>query len=320
MLFSHGFALLGLREPSLFGRTLGSVAVCVFFSLSGYLICQSWERDPSTKRFLVRRLLRIMPGLVVAVIFCALVVGPLATGLPLDRYLSSPAVWSFVLDNISLLRPNSALPGVFQTQSIHAVNGSLWTLRYEALMYLLLMGFGMTGALRRWVPFLLAGAVLAATAFHWIDPAHVPLMWRVDLSAGKLAELSASFFAGATLYLFRGRIPLRWAPAVLLIPVMQLLPGTVLLALPYLTITAAQRLCLPMKNDVSYGVYIYAFPVQQLFSRYALAHGLGWLPVLLASTAVTFVLAVLSWILVEKPSLSLKQRGRASLKHACSSA
>jgi peptidoglycan/LPS O-acetylase OafA/YrhL len=316
VLFSHSFALLGLREPSIFGRTLGSVAVYVFFSLSGYLICQSWERDPSSKRFLVRRMLRIAPGLVVAVIFCALVVGPMASGLPLHRYLSSPQVWSFVVDNILLFRSNSALPGVFQSQPIHAVNGSLWTLRYEVLMYLLLMAVGLTGALRKWVPILLAGAVSAACVFHWVDPGHVPLIWRVDLSAGKLAELSASFFAGAALYLFRNRIPLLWAPALLLVPIMQLLPGMVLLALPYLTITAAQRLRLPLKNDVSFGVYIYAFPVQQLFSGYALAHGVGWLPVLLASAAVTSILAALSWILVEKPSLALKQCGTASLKHA----
>ena len=94
VLYSHSFPLFGLPEPSHAGQTLGSLAVAIFFAVSGFLVCQSWLRDPDVYRFTLRRALRIMPGLIVAVAFTAFVAGALDTRLPLSEYFTARGTWA----------------------------------------------------------------------------------------------------------------------------------------------------------------------------------------------------------------------------------
>lgn len=97
VLYSHSYALYGLPEPyPLPGQTYGSLAVALFFSISGFLVCQSWMNDPSFSRFFIRRALRIFPGLLVVVILTALVIGPLFTTLTLQEYFASGTAWNYI--------------------------------------------------------------------------------------------------------------------------------------------------------------------------------------------------------------------------------
>jgi peptidoglycan/LPS O-acetylase OafA/YrhL len=59
-------------------------------------------------------------------------------------------------------------------------------------------------------------------------------------------------------------------------------------------------------GDYSYGIYIYAFPVQQTIASFYPKIPIGLY--LLVCSFLTFVLAILSWHLVEKYALSLKPR------------
>ena len=63
-----------------------------------------------------------------------------------------------------------------------------------------------------------------------------------------------------------------------------------------------------VKNDLSYGIYIYAFPVQQLVCGYTVSRNIGWLVTLVVSSVLTFMLAALSWFLIERPALRLRPR------------
>ena len=91
VLFGHAFVFLGLPEPMFMQwLPMGPLGVYIFFSISGYLVAQSWERDPSVIRFLIRRLLRIFPGLFVCTILSVLVLGPLLTEVSQAEYWSSP--------------------------------------------------------------------------------------------------------------------------------------------------------------------------------------------------------------------------------------
>lgn len=96
VLVSHQYAIGGFPEPVLLGDGLGGLSVKVFFAISGYLVAESWFRDPSLWRFLARRVLRIWPGLIVMVLLTILVLGPIVTTWSIRDYLASSQTWAYL--------------------------------------------------------------------------------------------------------------------------------------------------------------------------------------------------------------------------------
>jgi peptidoglycan/LPS O-acetylase OafA/YrhL len=325
VLYSHSFALYGLPEPQVaeLGENVGTLAVTVFFAVSGFLICQSWEHDSHVTRFAVRRALRILPGLFVAVAFTTFIAGAISTRLPLAEYLTSRTTWAYFINNVFLIAGVFSPAGAFEDTPHQGANGSLWTLRYEVLMYAMLALVALTARLRAFC----VGAFLVF-AISWVAMAAwqvrdyslpLPLVWRVGLEfdAYRIARLGAFFFGGSCLFLFRRRVPVSTVAAGMLLVACLTVPSdwavpTLIVAVPYLTFVAAHRLPARLVDvrgwDLSYGIYIYAFPVQQLVSGFCLEHGLGWFISLAMSTAITLALAAMSWRVVERPALRLKER------------
>jgi peptidoglycan/LPS O-acetylase OafA/YrhL len=102
VLYGHAFVFLGQHEPLFLGMMpLGPLGVWIFFSISGYLIMQSWTHDPHLLRFLAKRALRIFPALIVCILLSILLLGPGLTTLDLGAYFKSPITWSY-LDNIAI--------------------------------------------------------------------------------------------------------------------------------------------------------------------------------------------------------------------------
>ncbi len=228
VLYSHSFALLGLPEPFLIiGFPAANIGVYVFFVISGFLVCQSWDRDPSLARFAARRGLRLLPGLFVAVCFTVFLIGPLMTTLPLTRYFGTAGTWTYLLSNACLSIGQFALPGVFETNPIPAaVNGSLWTLRYEALLYIILAAIGTAarGQFLRWVCL----TVMSLFALGWctskalgVDAYAIGLPFityvGIDFDWMYLALFGTFFFAGSALYLFRRSLRLSIPVAAILV-------------------------------------------------------------------------------------------------------
>ena len=122
VLYGHSFVFLGLHEPRFLSSFLfGELGVFIFFIVSGFLVTQSWDRDPQLLRFFARRALRIFPGLIVCIFLSVVVLGPLLTTLSLDDYYAHPATLGY-FENIWLLI-TYYLPGVFETNRIaNAVN------------------------------------------------------------------------------------------------------------------------------------------------------------------------------------------------------
>src|SRR5215211_6919243 len=133
------------------GQTnLGTVSVYVFFVLSGFLITGSFERQPP-HRFVLARGLRILPGLAAVLFILTFLVGPILTAIPLGDYFRSGRTYYFFAKNLSLTGYVGELPGVFGTNPVpHKVDGSLWTLSYEAKCYLLVFLVGIAGLLTRY--------------------------------------------------------------------------------------------------------------------------------------------------------------------------
>jgi peptidoglycan/LPS O-acetylase OafA/YrhL len=309
---SHAFPLgegVGTREPlEVFTHgqlTLGRLCVAVFLIISGVLIVRSWERQPDAARFLWARALRIFPGLLVALLLSAFVLGPLFTERPLTEYLSTPSTFLYVLRNITLRAPQWELPGVFAANPYpNAVNGSLWTLQFEVGFYLLVLGLGLAGWVNRWMA--LAGWMLAAVA---------------SVLTGRLGlwpELYLYFGGGALLYLWRDRIRLSpwlalacvavWVATAWVGVGCRLATGVCgaygVLCLAF--VPAGRLADFGRRGDLSYGVYVYAFPVQQALTSLWGTRMAWWMNAAL-SFPVVVGLAALSWHWVEKPALSLKK-------------
>src|SRR6516164_2588154 len=151
---------------------LGLVGVFVFFAISGFLVTQSFEETGDAWRFLAKRALRIFPGLFVATSLSAFVLAPLVTTLPLGSYLGRPEPYEYVFGNTLLDQTMHELPGVrFVDNPVGLeINGSLWTLRYEFVMYLMVLLLGVLGLLRIGVTLLLVVFGMACLHFEMLYP------------------------------------------------------------------------------------------------------------------------------------------------------
>lgn len=314
----HQRALTGFREPDFLGFvSWGEVAVGIFFALSGYLVSESWRRDPSVPRYLQRRALRLLPGLAGVVLFACLLLGPILTSLKLGAYLSHPQTYQY-LWNVAL-NIRFALPGVFATNPVpNVMNGSLWTLPMEVACYLVLVALLWPLARLRagWVLWPLAAALWTTDFLLPKEAAWVfyNTSWRMA------AHFATYFFLGAALRLAP---PPRFSPipaamlaaAVLMFTANSRLgywcapPCVALLVIGTARVSAIPSRWVTRFGDLSYGLYLYAFPIQQLVISTGLARDyprrgfvVAWLGIVLC--------AYLSWRWIESPALRFKPRAR----------
>ena len=325
VLVSHSFVLTGRTDPfgDVSGATLGELGVTIFFAMSGYLIAQSWTRDPDAVAFAGKRALRLLPGLIVASAVTAFVIGPLFSGRSPGAYFTALAPYAYVAKNAVLYTVGGHLPGVFSgTPYPDAVNGSLWTLPVEAAAYAMAAVLGLAGALRRapllaaWVLVLLvAGSPPVDVTGHLFHPQAGSVTGDLNI----VVYLVTVFAAGSLRWSARDRVALRPLVAVLALGLWIALWKTewertaAAILLPYVVLTLAVRAPGPLQNltapgDVSYGLYVYAFPVQQAAASLGASTPLA---LTAAALPVTYALALASWRFVERPALGLKRRLRS---------
>ncbi len=324
VIVSHAFPVGGWGPDPMGGWTrgqaeLGDLAVVGFFAVSGYLITLSARRTPLIA-YLWRRFLRIMPAFWFVLLFTALVVGPLYYGRgqgSLTGYFDEPeGPGSFVGANALLMMRQFTIHGVFADAPIGegVLNGSLWTLFFEAVCYLIVGGLAVVGLLserRRWVVPTLAAAFYSVSV--------VTLFISVtSFTVVELARLGSVFLTGATVALFRDRLPFAgWIAALCAVTVVTtaLVGGLRTIgyvALCYLILWAAGRAPrrlhrIGSTNDLSYGVYIFAWPVQMALAIHGVpAWGIGWY--IVSCVLVVLPFAAMSWWLIEKPAMNLKDK------------
>src|SRR6476646_8720285 len=296
VIFSHAFLLAeNSQDPAPLiivtrGQAiLGLVGVFVFFTISGYLISQSFETTLSPFVFLAKRALRIFPGLFGCLFVCVFAIGPLVTNLPVGEYLAKPEAWLFLLHNAVLDINYNRLPGVvFWPGNIGGiVNGPLWSLPCEALLYLMLFGLGVCRLLTLPVTLLLLAIGIAAL---WFDTA--------GETFGSALWLLGFFAACMCLYRLRRFGPrlLAWHWALLaLIGLALSIPARLfLIAFPlfggYLVIWLALNRRLPVVRaarfgDLSYGLYIYGWPIEQCVVYFSGAAAPWWAVFLISAPA-----------------------------------
>ena len=315
VVIGHCYWLLGLgaAEPvRLFTGSMDTadIAVNLFFVMSGFLIAASWINSRSTLDFAAKRVLRIFPALAVSTLFTTFVVGPLATELSLVDYLVDTQT-ALYLSNMALIT-QFHLPGVFSDNPFpDTVNGSIWTLPYEVLMYATLM---LLGLLKLFGRIAVLAVPLVLILFHfYLAP---QFGFESDILR-KATRLGMFFYFGSALYLYRQHLPWNWKVALLLL-VFSLLTARTdwwllvhVLTLPYLTLYLA-HLKVPYLSrfgkhgDFSYGIYIFSFPLQQLMMHW-LGPQLSLPAFMVLSMTASIAVAAASWYLIESPALRLKR-------------
>jgi peptidoglycan/LPS O-acetylase OafA/YrhL len=319
---------------------LGGFGVYGFFVLSGFLITASGMRF-SLPRYGWHRFLRIFPGFWACLLVTAFVIAPLVALYERDtlagfwNHPTGPA--DYVIDNFFTGIQQYGISGLLSTTPYgkmtggpSAFDGSLWSLIYELSCYVMVAVLAWTGVLRGAPRLVLVvtGAMYALMVADFVRQlpdtntgmfvrgyiGPLPLIGTLDVTTAVM--LIMLFLAGACMHLFKHRVPMHpaiAAGAAVAFFGSAALGGFMVIGTPayvYLLIWTACKLPklfqgVGRKRDYSYGIYIYAFPVQQVI---ALVGGAKWGPLvyIVLSLAGTVLLAVPSWHLVEKPAMSAK--------------
>jgi peptidoglycan/LPS O-acetylase OafA/YrhL len=301
------------REPLtlVFGTwSIAEVAVAGFFLVSGYLITQSYETSSSTLSYLTKRCRRIYPGFVAASMFCVLVVGPLAGA---NLRALSVTDWLETLVR-TLAQQVPKLEGAFSGQNYPSLNGSMWTIPYEFRCYLALPILACLGPLNRKIALSAAIATWFAALATSPDWPRLPFEGAIG-NFHESMRLAALFLTGACYFLYRERISYTGGLAAIAAiglavallnrsaagPAVGILGGYLIFWFAFMPGTPLLNE-INSKIDLSYGIYLYAWPVQMLLIRYieGITPGL----IILFTVVIAGLLAYLSWTFVEQPFLS----------------
>lgn len=312
VLVSHAYPISGRPEPTWQGAHLGTWAVAGFFVISGYLITGSRMRTHFSE-FLVHRIARIFPAFVVSLVVTVVLLAPVGywrVNGTLDGYLATPNTpLNYVFSNLFLRVPDYSIAGTPSSVPLLGVwNGSLWTLYYEFLCYLVVGVLALAPVVKR-SPVPIGIAFVLSVVVHANIDLVVPY-FGPNVEVLFLAPLLPYFLGGALVHMLRERIP---TGALVGLGAGVLGVGAILLeprwggqaAAPLLTIavlwlsTVVPSPGVLRKHDVSYGLYIYTFPVQQILVLAGL-HRVMWLYMLL-TLVIVIVPATASWLFVERP-------------------
>ena len=320
VLYSHSFHLLDRRGEEPIGAWFAwfdasVLGVSIFFFISGFLVCRSWDTRRDPVRFLTARALRIAPGYWCVLLIVALILGPAVTTLPLTEYFREWDTWKYVVYG-GVLHAQYLLPGVFEHAPAPGVNGSLWTIPLEVALYLMLaiagsLGHSMVGRgardRERWC---VRPVMRELLVIVWLV-----LLVKIAFAGPGYYKLAGYFLFGVACYRFRALCVLRLAATLLVVCAAiafgrtWLGPVLMPLAIAHLVLSVALHPALKMsrgwlhRNDYSYGLYLYGFPVQQTL----VAAGMSMPMTLLAwALPATLGCAALSWHCVERPLLARK--------------
>ncbi|HHQ6623811.1 TPA: acyltransferase family protein [Serratia fonticola] len=309
----HSFALnpqWGLVDPikSTFGYvTTGGLAVKVFFFISGILVTNSLITRNSVFHFVVSRTFRILPGLFFVVFLSSFLIGPIFSTLSLREYLFSSEVYSYFINNI-LLDTKYFLPGVFEANK-YGVNGSLWTIRYEIIAYIILLAFFLVGTNKKR---LISSLTCIVIIIEPVTPFKGFLFATSDNNAiyllapcfalGSLVAINKDYYK-STMFVPMVLFAIQFLFSDEVIKASLMCFSMCLLSLHIASLNLAKKI--KIHNDISYGVYLWGFPVQQILSQY---FDFVFIVNVILSIATAMIIAFISWQFIEKPAIELGKR------------
>ena len=300
-------------------KQICSCAVCVFFSMSGFLISSSLVERGDIVRFTVARFLRLCPLLFICSVLIAFVVGPLVSELRLIDYFVDWHVWVYV-PVTTLLYPDMTLPGVFTTvPDPHEINVSIWTLRYEAIAYFLIAVVASFGYLNRQYFGYVASAVLVA---YLLISYGTSLRDTIPFFKHGFT-FGMAFLIGAMLYIYREAMEFQ-SGGVLVVVGLALLTNNLIIMEPFrilaigyttvwLGLNHARILTFfRSKSDYSYGLFVFHWPIAQTVVW--MYPGISYIMTVWIALPLALFFAIISWHIVEAPLIALGSKLTSYLK------
>jgi len=297
VVYSHSFGLLSLTEPTVLGRTYGNFAVHCFFALSGYLITISFKNSKGVVEFTYKRILRIVPAFIVAY-FLGKILASLC-----NRYIENPVPY--------------------------IINGTIWTLSYEVLAYAIIALIGFFGLLETnsigafwltgWIAIIInynnqsqTYQVIVPMLFLFLSGAFIAINEeRIKIKViGVLSIIILALIDVKPLLLMNIVTTLPWLYGANFTPyIINYFIYLLLLPISIVYVGKYIHIKIRLKIDVSYGIYIYTWPIQQTIVFYFLKLQMNLSPYLLfvLSILISGIFSFISWKFIEKPSLSLKK-------------
>jgi peptidoglycan/LPS O-acetylase OafA/YrhL len=286
----------------------GSLAVKLFFFISGAFVTNSFIKSPSGVQFVAARVSRIFPALIVCALVCIFVMGPAVATIPLKQYFAQTSTFWSVLS-----RPYVpyTLRGVFTDTPIAYTNGAIWTIRYELAFYAVWLGLGLCGVFRtRWLASALMVGIIAASV---LNPASITFIGLPNIN--NAGDFPALFALGALLAINRDHVTIN-APLVCGVIVLvwilkesafvkQAFELAFVISATWLMSTKMVR-AIRLPGDFSYGVYVFGWPIEKTVAWFIPAAGVA------VNQTVSIVVALgvgaISWFLVEKPCIALGRK------------
>jgi peptidoglycan/LPS O-acetylase OafA/YrhL len=313
VIWSHSFALIygnDILEPIY--RVLkityaGELGVNIFFFISGLLVTNSILKKKSAGKFVISRFFRIFPALFVLIVVTVFIAGPVVTNLSAQEYFAHEGTWIYFIRNL-YLNITYQLPGCFQNNIWpNDVNGSLWSLTFEVACYVFILSVFLLARNHK----RLFNTVIAIILLLSIIPNRYLLAF-FDRSYIIGTTSIACFAFGALFAVNQDRIKVDYklflglCLLVLLswryVNVIRILfPFTISVFMLYFS-TDKYVMKLRPRYDISYGLYIWHFLIQQIIVYYCGAMNVYMF--FMISLAITALVSLLSFILVEERSIN----------------
>ncbi|MCF0131902.1 MAG: acyltransferase [Pseudobutyrivibrio sp.] len=322
--YMHSLILCnGVAVEDIFGKInmgkeyAGGTAVYIFFVISGFLICRSYERSATVKKYFKARFLRIWPLLAVVVTLITFVVGPLYTYFPLSYYFTCKYTWKFFI-SIFFICTWNYLPGVFADKIIPSVNGSIWTIMYEVICYILVAVTGFIWKRHR-IAAPVFTAILGCIHIAWKILEYPSIGPISGDFISNFAKLGMLFCVGMTYYLYREKIKLSWW--LVLISVVGLEIGILFFDFPLFFALFGSYLVMFFSfsktwkisqayekvGDLSYCIYLSSFTIQQIVCSIFNNEMNAYLNMII-SLVICIPLAYISYRYFEAPLMKLKNK------------
>lgn len=282
----------------------GALAVKVFFFISGLVVTNSLLTKNDPVVFVLSRIFRIWPALAFVLVMSAYVIGPIFTTLDMATYLQQPEVFSYVARGLKLTT-EYYLPGVISGSGSVVINGALWSIYYEVAAYVVLLTLFLLGVLKSpIVSLILFIAVVVDSVlsekFLFVN------IWNNP----EVTQLAPCFAVGVLAALFKQRIPINFHVALGFVLLYGLFRKHTYnyyffyLCVFYVVVYLSSLdvfLRIKSRTDISYGMYLWGWPVQKIVFVYLSSYGL--LANQVVSVVLTAVMGFVSWHLIEKQGI-----------------
>ncbi|HWK05314.1 MAG TPA: acyltransferase [Puia sp.] len=311
VIFGHSFYIFltnGYSEPFkqiLVDNYSGSIAVYIFFFLSGIFISSSFVNSKNLAHFVLMRVFRIWPALITCILITVFIIGPIFTTYTLHKYFFDTQTWKYLFKNCLMLRFEPRIQSVFANNHLNeALNGSLWTLPMEITCYMIVFIFGLAGVFKHRMTVIL-GVVVLILVCHYLPRLKGYLFINVQ---------TKFFFAGILSFTFKDYIILNrklaigiiFAACVFYFLYFRLFEGVFYIALIYgMLILATSKIVRKIKlpGDYSYGIYIYGYLIQQIIAH--LFPNIKAYPSMLLTVPLSVIAGMISWHYIESPAIKI---------------